>query len=53
VLACYDKWVATYLTTAHAKETDTVMTQLKAALANDNDVDVVLGFKDVPSYKET
>jgi len=47
-LASYDKWVSTYLTEAHAKETDTVMTQLKAALANDNDVDAVLGFKDVP-----
>jgi len=49
VLACYDKWVATYLTTAHAKETDTVMTHLKTALANDNDVAVVLGFKEMPS----
>jgi len=37
-----------YLTTVHAKETDAVMTQLKAALANDTDVAVVLGFKDVP-----
>jgi len=52
VLACYDKWVATYLTTAHAKETDTVMTHLKTALANDNDVDVVLGLKDMPSYSD-
>jgi len=47
-LACYDKWVATHLTDAHAKKTDTGMTQLKSALANGNDVAVVLGFKDVP-----
>jgi len=46
-LACYDKWVSINL--MHAKKTDTVMTQLKSALANDIDVSVVLGFKDVPS----
>jgi len=48
-LAYYDKWVSTYLSKAHTKENDTVMTQLKAAPANDTDGAVVLGFKDVPS----
>jgi len=48
VLACYDKWVSKHLTDANAKKTDTVMTQLKEALANNSGIAVVLGFKDVP-----
>jgi len=46
---CYDEWVLTYLTDAPAQETDAAMTDLKTALANDNDVARVLGCK----HKET
>jgi len=48
-LTCYDKWVSTYLSDAHAKKTDTVMTQLKETLSNQNEMATVLGFKDAPS----
>jgi len=48
-LPCYDEWVLKYLTDKPAQKTNAAMTDLKEALANDNDVARVLGFK----HKET